>query len=121
MQTNATQAQGEQLMGTDTGFGAIDAFQNPDNFGRFKVWKDKTYVMGDQSAVYDGTNMEFFGQMRQFKWNIKFKKPIVVNFNATNGGTVADIVDNSFHLIAVSTSALQGVNINYVCRVPFYE
>jgi len=108
-------------MGTGTGFAAIDAFQDSANFGRFKVWKDKTYTMGNQSASFDGTNMEFFGEMKQFKWNLKFKKPIVVNFNNTNGGTVADIVDNSFHIIAISYNAQQGVTLNYVCRIPFYE
>jgi len=123
MQTNGAQAQGEEVM---TDYGAnpltnLQSFQNLANVGRFKVWKDKTYVMGDQSAAYDGTNMEFFGQLKTFKWNIKFRKPIVVNFKTTSTGTVSDIVDNSFHMLAISSNVQQNASVAWNCRVPFYE
>jgi len=35
-----------------------------------------------------------------FEFYHKFKVPIKVSFNATNGGTIADVIDNSFHMFA---------------------
>ena len=60
-------------------------------------------------------------QMVNFKYSIYFKKPISVRFNATNGGTVADIVDNSFHVLATCTSTALGPNLYYNCRVCYKD
>jgi len=49
---------------------------------------------------------------------------VKVQFNATNGGTVADIVDNSFHIICASTldvTSNQVPLINYYSRVAYKE
>jgi len=122
MQTNSTQAQGEQIFtppATATFPLALDSFQNIDNFGRFKVLKDKYFVMNPTSPAWDGTNLEQAGSCRKFKWTINFKEPVEVRFNATNGGTVADVVDNSFHIIANASNATMGIVLSYVCRVCF--
>ena len=123
-QTNATQAQGEQVMTDPTAASAavaVNSFQNIDNFGRFRVLKDKTIILDNSNLSWDGTNMEQAGQVRTFKINIRFKVPVSVRFNATNGGTVADIVDNSFHIIANASSTGLAPNITYQSRVCFKE
>lgn len=124
MQTNATQAQAEELMGspgTAANLNLINTFQNTANFGRFRVLKDKTYMVRNTNATWDGTNIEYDGAIIPFKFTIRFRKPVVVRFNATNGGSVADIIDNSFHLIGVRSSSNYTVNIGYQCRTVYLD
>jgi len=124
MQTNSTQCQGEQVFtppATATATLAVEAFQNIDNFGRFKVLKDKHIKVSNPSITWDGTNIEQSGDVRRFKWTIKFKKPVEVRFNSTNGGTIADIVDNSWHIMANNTSTDLTPFLAYQCRVCFRE
>ena len=86
----------------------INSYQNPNNFGRFRVLKDKDILIQDpnftteyppEDTPYSRTN----GLIRTFKININLKVPIKVQFNAVNGGTVLDIVDNSFHVLCACT------------------
>lgn len=119
-QTNAAQAQGEQVFTPTTNvINAPFANQNIDNFGRFSVLKRVWKVLENPTISYDGTNIEQSGVTKLFSFKHKFKKPLIVRFNATNGGTVADIVDNSLHIMANSTTALS--NIQYICRVYYKE
>ncbi len=122
MQTNASQVQGETIMDS---FGDsvrnIHAFQNVDNFGRFRVLKDRKINMQDPNISWDGTNMEAMGLTKIFRLNCNFATPIRVRFNATNGGSIADIVDNSFHVIAMATNISLAPTILYTCRVCFKE
>jgi len=121
-QTNSAQAQGEQLMtGTASDSTAIHSFQNIDNFGRFRVIYDKTIVIGNPNASYDGTNVEQFGLSKTFKMSHKFKMPLKVRFNNTNGGTVADIVDNSLHMVALTDNDDLAPTISYYSRVNYKE
>jgi len=124
MQTNGTQAQGEQVMGASVTASAatnFNSWQNINNFGRFKVLKDKIINIKDPNGFFDGTNIEVNGKTRHFKWTINFREPIPVRFNATNGGTIADIVDNSLHLIATCNSITLAPSVTYQCRVCFKE
>lgn len=117
-QTNKAQSQGEEVMDTT---GGIWGFQNPANFGRFKVWKDKIFRIDNTPITYDGTDIEQCGAMRNFKFNLKFKKPIVVNFHSSSNEDVADIVDNSFHIIACTYSTGFAPQIVYSTRTVFLE
>lgn len=125
MQTNSTQAQGEQVMTAAASAAvAVNTFQNIDNFGRFRVLTDKTITIENPNMAGEVgvPNIIQAGLSRNFKITHNFRKPVVVRFNATNGGTFADIIDNSFHLIcnASNVSAL-APNINYVARVCYKE
>jgi len=123
-QTNSAQMTGTQLMtspGVATAVLAPGSYQNIDNFGRFKVLKDKHMTIDNPTITYDGTNVEQSGIIRRFKWNVKFKTPITVRFNNTAGGTIADIIDNSFHILANNSSTDLNPNISYNCRVCFKE
>jgi len=121
-QSNSVQAQGEEVF-TATGNAASIplTFQNIDNFGRFKVLRDKTIVLQNPNFTYDGTNVEQQGLVKTWKISHTFKKPVPVRFNATNGGTFADIVDNSFHIMANSSSIGLAPAISYYCRICFKE
>lgn len=123
-QTNATQAQGEQVM-TPPGGGnaevAVNSFQNLANFGRFSVLKDKVYVLQNPTITTLGADIKQSGLVRDWKMNINFKTPVAVRFNSVNGGTISDIVDKSWHLYANSSSTSLSSQITYQCRVCYKE
>jgi len=125
MQTNATQAQGEQVMDNDFASGGIDdgtlVFQNINNFGRFKVLKDFTLVLQNPNTSYDGTNIESNGLVRPFKCNIKFRKPVRIQFNATGGATVADISTTSFHMLANCDNIDLAPTITWASRMTYKD
>ncbi len=123
-QTNAAQVQGETLMdapGTSAPSNNMCTFQNLDSLGRFRVLKDKQLVMQNPSISWDGTNVEQSGLSRLVKISHTFRKPLNVHFNETNGGTIADIVDNSIHMLAVSSSTALGAEISYEARVSYKD
>lgn len=123
-QTNGTQAQGEDIMDNQSSTSnemAVCAFQSLASLGRFRILKDVKIKCDPIQAVYDGTNIEQYGQTYQFEMNCIFKKPIEVSFNATNGGTISDIVDNSFGLYGITTNS-SGVPVVWAaCRAYYKE
>jgi len=119
-QTNGTQSQGEDVINSGGATLAASMFQNTQNFGRFKVFKDKVFTLANTAAVNDtgATGGVVQGATkRDFKFSVNVN--MWVNFNATNGGTVADIVDNSFHLIGISDSSTAAAVISYKVRTTF--
>lgn len=125
MQTNGGQAQGETVMaapGAATGVLTYSTFQNTANFGRFRVLRDKTYKLGIVTAGTDGasTTSQCI-QTIPFKLTVKFTTPVEVRFNATNGGTIGDIVDNSFHMLAQKSGSEFVHNISYQARVYYKD
>jgi len=121
-QSNATQSQGEDVIDSGAGSQAVNMYQNAANFGRFKVLRDKRYVLSNPNMSYDGTNIEQAGLAKPFQFNFKFSRnPITVHFNATNGGTFADIVDNSFHMIGNCSSATLVPTLSYKARIVFVD
>ncbi len=126
MQTNSAQMQGEDLMAdptTNTASAAVDCFQDLKNFGRFKVWKDKIITIQNPNmgiSTTTTTNVQQ-GIVRPFSFSLTFKDPIVVRFNAGVAGTVADIVDNSFHIIANCDDVTLIPTIAYISRVCYKD
>lgn len=123
-QTNAAQMTGAALMndGADPD-STLDSFQNPNNFGRFQVLKDRSYVFEQKCAVNNAaaTTVSIGGLMKTFNFTHRFKNPLTVHFNATNGGTVADIVDNSLHVLMLCDQVTAPAEAAYYSRVSFKE
>jgi len=105
LQPNGTQAQGEDLfidMGTST--------QNNSNFlsmgsgsgGRFKIWKDKIFLLNPAVAATDAANTASnIRNGASFKFNLNFKKPIQVNLKANSAvPTTASLSNCNFFLLA---------------------
>lgn len=122
-QTNAGPMTSAMLLNDASAANAtINSFQNPNNFGRFRVLKDKSWIMQNPGMEQNGvTTFEQNGLKIPFKCNINFKTPVDVHFNATNGGTCADIIDNSLHIICGSDSALLVSALAYYTRVCYKE
>lgn len=123
-QTNGAQLFPENVFGaTNTLSEPTDMFQNPQFFGRFHVLKQWKTVFQDQTLTFDTAagGLVISGLAKTFKMNVKFKKPVVVHYNSTNGGTVADIVDNSFHMIGICSNSDLAPLIAYRCRTTFID
>lgn len=124
-QTNSAQMTPATLLNDASGATTtILSKQNPNGFGRFKILRDKRLNISNLNMVNDtgstgGVVQSSYG--RTIKLTYTFKKPVQVNFNATNGGTVADIVDNSFHLIIGASNTGFVPVANYYCRVAYKE
>ena len=100
----------------------ITAFQNTQFFGRFKSLKEKYIVIQPTTLSYDGANLEQQGAIWRFKLSYKWRGAgLRVHFNSTNGGTVADIVDHSFHLIVGCSNISLAPRIQYKVRTAFSE
>lgn len=108
-QANATQPTLVQVFQTNAASistpQAINVPQNLASLGRFRVLKDKFITLQNPGITGSPTAADCIQNslVKDFKISIKFRKPILVDFNATNGGTFADIVRNS-------------INIQFVCH-----
>lgn len=101
---------------------AFNAFQNTANFGRFRVLRDQTYMLPVVTAGTDGASTNSLAcQDVPIKMTVKFKKPIIVKFNGTNGGTIADLVSNAFGLLAHKSGAGFATTITYQCRTYYKD
>lgn len=118
-QSNGTQMASEDLIASGNSVPMFFGFQNTANFGRFQILKDKMISFQPFPIAGNGTTLIQGGCSRIFKLKYSFKTPIKVNFNSTNGGTIADIVDNSFHFIAARDDSDTPVNLDYKSRVSF--
>lgn len=116
-QTNGAQSQAEDVINSGSAALAINMSMNPANFGRFKILKDKIYR--GQPVTMSGLTTAFVspGYLIPFKMSIKVNQ--WVNYNATNGGTVADVIDNSFHLIAQTENNTYAPSLAYKVRTTF--
>lgn len=121
-QSNGAQAQGEDIMKNEGSANLTPvSFQNVANFGRFKVLKDMRIVLENPNALYDGTNADQYGLLKHFEIRHKFNPPLEVKFNTTNGGTIADILDNSFHMVTATNNVDLVPTMYYTSRVTFFD
>jgi len=118
-QTNGTQAQAEEVISSGIDTLPLNMFQSTKSFGRFKVYKDKTFILTPQTATNNAAADTIVQEAvkREFKWNINVNE--WVNFNEKNTGTVSDVIDRSFHLIGVTDGAATIPNIYYKVRCTF--
>lgn len=124
LQTNGAQLNGEDVMASSATAAVANqilTYQNLANFGRFKVLKDKQLDFKTGIAANNASATTISQELSSisFKCTLKFRKPVVVHFNSTNGGTVADIVDNSFHVLALGSNT--SCTLAYECRVVFVD
>lgn len=118
-----TQTNGAQLTATNVMDGGqtndIFSFRNLQFTKRFRVLWDRTFnIKVAVSNTNEGAiNLFAVGENRMtFKVNKTFKTPLMVNTSDT-GADIANVTDNSIHMIGVSTST--DANVSYQCRVRF--
>lgn len=95
----------------------IMSLSNPIGWGRYQILKDKMYTIPNANMFHDGTDAGRVGMTTPFKFTINTNTEI--NFNDTTG-SVAAIVDNSFHLLAASSvTAGSTPQVSYIARTTF--
>lgn len=122
-QTNASQMASANLINDSADASStICAYQNPNFFGRFQVLKEKTLnCFNPAMAGIAATNTVFVnGAIYHWKMNYNLNG-LVTHFNATTGGTVADIVDNSLHIVVGANNISTAPVIAYYSRISFKE
>lgn len=119
-QTNGAQMTSDQLL-LDIGTAGFDILsqRNLENTDRFKVLAELTVREGDRAAVWDGTDQRTSGKFVPFE--IHRKLNMRTKFVTTGtGATIADIQDNSIHVLALATD-VGSTNIAYTSRIRYYD
>lgn len=115
-QTNGAQLDSEDVFLPATN--VEHAFRNLQFTRRFRVLRDKTFVLNPQAAAGTGSVNDTSPVITAFNWFIGNLK-IPVTFTDTTA-VVANIMDNSLHVIAFTSSISAGlVLLNYQSRVRF--
>jgi len=119
-----TQSNGAQLNSEDVfkNTGAIDLLNcDPVKnllFGsRFRILKSQTYDLTPPGAIVASATYAANSLRRDFDWYIPFKGGLSVNLNAGTTADVANVIDNSLHVVAFATVA--GCTIGYNARIRF--
>jgi len=76
--------------------GNTKGLRNLANRRRFKIIRDKRYYVNASGEP---------GSAREFNLYMKFRRPLMVEYNAGVAGTVADIVSNSLYLVLIGQYA----------------
>lgn len=100
---------------------SIFSFRKLENTARFKVLWDRTFKLAAH-LVNDGATNAFSrgGDRRVFKINRNFKPPLTVQYtNTASPPTIAQVNDNSLHMIGVASTAT--ATLSYNCRVRFTD
>ncbi len=120
-QTNATLLDSESVFVNPTAnsISSVTPFRNLQFISRFKVLKSLLFSTGHPQVSWDGTNIESGNSLTPFSMNCKLND-IPVNFTGTTE-TIANIVDNSLHLIGyvVEIGGTASATITYNARLRF--
>lgn len=112
-----TQTNGAQLNAEDVMLPAAHvehSFRNLQFSKRFRILKDQTFTVVPVAGAGDGAVNDFSEVERSFKWNFKFKIPVIHNGTSA---VVATITDNSIHIIGFANNV--SCNLSYQTRVRF--
>ncbi len=118
-QTNAAQLNSEDVFingGANANLAAMPQ-RNLQFIDRFRVLKQWRVSFPTPDAVYDGTNIEIAGQSKYFNWRIPLKN-MKVTFKGTTE-TVANITDNSLHVVAFCDNVGAAPKLSYQSRLRF--
>ncbi len=118
-QTNGALLNSENVYVNPSGanVGAVLPYRNLQYISRFKVLASRQMQMPIPTLTWDGTNMEQGGVQHVFRFDLKLPD-IPVTFSA-NTETIANIIDNSLHVIAFTTGAGTVPLLSYNARLRF--
>lgn len=123
-----TQTNGAQMSAADcfknisaTADTIVDPMKNLLSGNRFRILKSQVYDLTPLGVGPAGA-LAYMGTRRDFDWYIPFKGGLQVNLkigdlNSGKNADVANVVDNSLHVVAFAT--LAGAEIAYNARIRF--
>jgi len=121
-QTNAAQLNSEDVF-KNTGAAALLAASPMKNllFGkRFRILKSSTFMFPMVQNTVEGDNLHSSsGQQKAFRWFIPLRG-LKINFNGGTTASIANVIDNSIHVIAFSSNSISlSPTIQYNARLRF--
>jgi len=109
------------ILGSETGNGIATQnclHQNLLSEPRFRILAQRYFDFPAQPLCWNGTNITTSGDHHPFQ--IDFDTDIVVHCTDGTGPSIANIVDNSVHVLAFALSDI-GVALAYNCRIRFVD
>jgi len=120
MQSNGAQMNSEDCFKNlaATAAGATVPLRNLLYSERFRILKSEMLNMDVPSVSAEGDNLHSsVGVTKCFEWFIPFTDGLPVNFNAGTTASIANVVDNSLHVIAYSNLGV--CTLTYNARIRF--
>jgi len=121
-QTNGAQLNSEDVFKNTAGSALMAACPLKNLlFGpRFRILKAKTFQFNFVQTSVEGDNLHSTtGQQTIFRWYIPLRG-LKVNHNAGTTASIANVIDNSLHVIAYSSNSVsQAPTLSYNSRVRF--
>lgn len=119
-QTNGAQLNSEDVFKNSANVvTALPQVQRDLEYGsRFKILKEENFMLDPKVAAWDGTNIEVGGARASFDWYIPLKN-LTINFNSGTTAVIANVVDNSIHVIAYQSQTVPAVELYYNSRMRF--
>lgn len=125
--TNKAQLSGEDVIGPGLGQtggtmvsgdgGTLNLPSKPEGWGRFKILKDMYFRCPTTPLTFDSGNNRVVEQGYVTPFHITIHPNCVVNMESS-GGTVANVIDNSFHMLACTVTGTD-VEMSYYARTVF--
>lgn len=99
---------------------SVDCHRNLLFGNRFRVLKKLVWTPSMNSVAYSGTvgTVWMNGQTRTFEFHVKFPKGLHINMTAGTTADVANVIDNSLHMINFASIANK-FNLEYGARIRF--
>lgn len=121
-QSNAAQMNSEDCF-KNTGASATLATSPIRNLlfaNRFRVLKEQVFDLTPITlAQYAINAMSYNARSAKFNWFLKFPGGLPVNFNAGTTASIANVIDNSLHIIAYTNNTVTTPQIAYNARIRF--
>jgi len=112
-QTNGAQLNSEDVFKNTSADASTvcDPMKNLLFGSRFRILKSQVYDLTPTGTFGAGTGAHY-GTQREFDWYIPFKGGLPVNLNAGTTADVANVIDNSIHVVAFA-------NVNNSCELAY--
>jgi len=113
-QTNGAQLDSEAVfksLGNAVGLN-VQPVKNLLYGNRFRILKSQLYDLTPTGQTGTTATYGHNGVRRDFDWYIPFKGGLPVNMNAGTTADVANVIDNSIHVVAFATEATMGIAYN---------
>jgi len=119
-QTNGAQLNSEDVFKNTTtaAYTAVNPLKNLLFGSRFRILKSQVYDLTPIGVIGAAANYAHGDVRRDFDWYIPFKGGLPVNLNAGTTADVANVIDNSIHVVAFATTG-EVVQIAYNARIRF--
>jgi len=119
-QTNGAQTASDQIYYNPSGTidGRVHPLRNLQNAQRFRVLKEEVFVFPNPTAVFNSATNKliYAGTGVEFDWFLPLD--LQVNFDNDTTATIANVEDNSLHIIAAANDD-NGVHLTYSARIRY--